>query len=115
MRNWIRDNNNQGNVLRMSSLELPEGSQTIKPNANNTVVRVLDINGAMTITIDGSESLPGDEISFGLQATAASTVSIDGDAAAGSIAVGAGGVAAVKLVNMGSVDAPFFVSYVALS
>lgn len=115
MRNWIRDNNNQGNVLKMAALELPEGSQGITPNANITVVRVLDINGAMTITIDGADSLPGDEINFGLQATAASTISFDGDAAPGGVAVGAGGVGAVKLVNMGSIDVPFFVSYVPLS
>ena len=115
MRNWIRDNNNQGNVLRMGALELPEGAQTIKPNANITVVRVLDINASMTITIDGSESLPGDEINLGLQATAAVTVSFDGDAAPGGLAIGAGGVGAVKLVNMGSIDAPFFVSYAPLS
>ena len=115
MRNWIVDNNNQGNILRMSAQELPEGNQVITPNANITVDRVLDINANMTITIDGSESLPGDEINFMLEATAAVTVSFDGDAAPGGVAIGAGGVGAVKLVNGGTVDAPNFVSYVSLT
>lgn len=115
MRNWIRDNVNQGNVLKMGALELPEGNQTIKPNANVTFDRVLDINANMTITIDGSESLPGDEINILLQATAEVTVSFDGDAAPGGQLITAGGVGAVKLVNGGTIDAPFFVSYAPLS
>lgn len=99
----------------MGAQELPEGNQVITPNANITIDRVLDINANMTITIDGSESLPGDEINFMLEATAAVTVSFDGDAAAGGLAIGAGGVGAVKLINGGSVDAPLFVSFVPLS
>ena len=114
-RTWINTNNNQGNVLRCFARELVEGSQTVQPKANINVMRVLDVNASMTVTIDGSKSLPGDELNFLIQATAAATVSFDGDAAPGSIAVGAGGVGAVKLINGGPNGTPFFVSYAPLS
>ena len=115
MRNWILNNQNQGNVLKMGAMELPEGAQTVTPEANVTDMRVLDINASFTLTIDGSKSLPGDEINLGLFATAASTITLAGDAAAGSIAIGAGGVGAVKLINMGTESAPNFISYVPLT
>lgn len=115
MRNWIRDNIKQGNILRMDANDLEEGNQTVKPEANITFDRVFDINANMLITIDGSESLPGDEINFMLEATAEVTVSFDGDAAPGGQLITAGGVGAVKLVNGGTINNPFFVSYAPLT
>ena len=95
-RTWINTNNKQGNVLKMAGDELPAVSQTYQPNANISMVRLLDTPGDLTITIDGAKSLPGDELNIMVQATAATIVTIAGDAAPGSLAVGAGGVGAIK-------------------
>ena len=53
-RTWIKNNSGNGNVLRTFGKELAEGDQTIQPNANMSFYRILDVNGDMTITIDGS-------------------------------------------------------------
>ncbi len=114
-RTWINTNRGQGNVTKYSASELAEGDQVITPNGNHQFYRVLDVNDDMTLTIDGAKSLPGDECNVLIQATGAAVISIAGDAAAGSISVGAGGVGAMKLVNGGPNGASFFISYVPLS
>ena len=114
-RTWINTNNKQGNVLKMSADELPAISQIYRPAGNMSFARLLDTPGDLTITIDGSKSLPGDELNILIQATAATVVTIAGDAAPGSVTVGAGGVGAVKLVNGGTNGNPLFASYVPLS
>lgn len=91
------------------------GSGTVKPNANKTFYRLLETTGAIDLVIDGSESFPGDEITVLVQATGATTVNVSGDAAPGSLAVGAGGVGAFTIVNGGGEDSPFFVGLVNLS
>lgn len=114
-RTWIKDNSGNGNVLRTFGKELAEGSQTIRPNANLSFYRILDVNADMTITIDGSKSLPADECNIIIEATAAATVTIDGDAAPGSVSIGAGGVGAIKLVNGAFAGVARFASYVPLA
>ena len=114
-RTWIKNNSGNGNVLRTFGKELAEGDQTIQPNANLSFYRLLDVNGDMTITIDGAKSLPSDEVNIMIEATAAATISIAGDAAPGSLAIGAGGVGAIKIVNGGGAGNAFFVSYAPLS
>ena len=114
-RTWIKSNSGNGNVLRTFGKELAEGNQTIQPNANMSFYRVLNVNGDMTITIDGAKSLPADEVNIMIEATAAAVISIDGDAAPGSLAIGAGGVGAIKIVNGGQSGAAFFVSYAPLA
>ena len=114
-RTWIKNNSGNGNVLRTFGKELAEGDQTIRPNANMSFYRILDVNGDMTITIDGSKSLAADELNILIQATAAATITIAGDAAPGSVAIGAGGVGAIKLVNGAFAGVARFASYVPLS
>ena len=114
-RTWINTNRNRGNIIKFDAKELEAESQTITPNANLSIYRVLDSLGDIILTIDGSKSLPGDELIVLVEATAETTLSIDGDAAAGSIAIGAGGVGAIKLINGGGNNNPFFLSYAPLS
>jgi len=99
----------------MDAKDLAAVDQTVKPNANETILRVLDIPGDVTLTLDGSESFPGDKIIILASATAAGSVIIAGDGAPGSLAIGAGGVGAAILVNGGTEETPFFVSSVPLT
>ena len=114
-RTWILDNSGNGNVLRTFARELPAAGGTVTLNGNINIIRILDGDGAANVVIDGSKSLPGDELTILVQATGDTTLNVSGDAAPGSLVVAAGGVGAVKLMNGGPVGSPRFVGVVALS
>jgi len=114
-RTWIKDNSGNGNVLRCFAKELPAAGGSVTLNGNINIVRVLGATGTVNITIDGSKSLPGDELTILVQATGATTLEIAGDAAPGSLQINAGGVGAVKLMNGGPEGSPLFVGIVPLS
>ena len=114
-RTWINTNNNQGNVLRCFAVEIAAASGTITPKANINVIRMLDATGAITLTVDGAKSLPGDRMTVIVQATGETTITIAGDAAPGSVVINAGGVGALEFINGGSNGATYFVGPALLS
>lgn len=100
-RDWFKRNRNQGNILKCGGRSITSNA-TVKPKANVTVVNV-DMAAATTITGDASESIVGDLLLVPVQNNTGGSLDLvfTGDFAAGTVSVGAGGVASVVLLFNG--------------
>lgn len=103
-RDWIKRNNNQGNILRTSAQPVVTADITVRPNANIHYIGVDLAAGNVTLTGVIDDSLPGDIIIIVASNTGGggNDLILAGDFAAGTVTVGAGGVASVMIVSNGT-------------
>ena len=103
-RDWIRRNNNQGNILRTSAQPVITVNTPVKPNANIHYVGVDVAAGNVTLNGIIDDSLPGDFVIIVAANTGggANDLILAGDFAPGTVTIGAGGVASLMLISNGT-------------
>jgi hypothetical protein len=101
-RNWFNSNRGNGNVLRTNA-ETLTATATVTPDANIHVVK-LTMGAAVTLTGAAVNSITGDIVNLVIDNPTGGSldVTLAGDFAAGTISVGAGGVASASLIFNGT-------------